>query len=147
MAAKTPAWAQGLDPDQRAFYEGLDPAQWVCRGRRRHRFNTDEPLANGSLPEGMRLEKVTGGWELRDYCIRGCGRFLVFDTTNRGEIDWGSKHYGGGGPRYHARGLGLTATDDRRFFEHQQGEQLADMIRLWIKRQRARRSQPAEGAA
>lgn len=143
-ATKTPAWAQGLDPDQRAFYEGLDPAQWVCRGRRRHRFHTDEPLANGELPEGIRLEKVTGGWELRDYCIRGCGRFLVFDTTNRGAIDWDSKRYRGGGSRYRATGLGLTATDDRRFFEFQQGEVLADAIRLTIKRLRQR---PAEGAA
>lgn len=146
MAATKPAWAQGLDPDQRAFYEGLDPAQWVCRGRRRHRFHTDEPLPPGELADGLRLVKVTGGWELHDDCLRGCGRFLVFTTDNRGAIDWDSKHYGGGGRRYHATGLALTAADDRRFFEHQQGEQLADAIRLTIKRLRAKPA-PAAGAA
>ena len=124
MAATKPEpWARNLDPEQIAFYQGLDPAQWVCRGRRRHRFATDEPLATGQLPEGVELVKVTGGYELRDYCTRGCGRFRVYDTTNRGAIDWDSRRYGGGGSRYHATGLSLTAADDRQFFEYQQGQQ------------------------
>jgi hypothetical protein len=133
-ATRRAAWAQGLDSDQIGFYEGLDPAQWICRGRRRHRFHLDEQLPVGNLPDGVQVVKVTGGWEIRDNCERGCGRALVYYTDNRGAIDWGSRHYAGGGKRYHATGLGLTAADDRRYFEHQQGEQLADRIRLFVKR-------------
>lgn len=137
MAKNTPGWAQGLDGDQIDFYRGLDPAQWICRGRRRHRFHLDEQLPAGELPEGVSVVRMTGGWEIRDSCSRDCGRAIVYTTDNRGAIDWDSRHYAGGGKRYHATGLGLTAADDRRFFEFQQGEQLADRIRLIIKRSRA----------
>ena len=138
MAAKRrPAWADGLDQDQIEFYRGLDPAQWVCRGRRRHRFHLDEQLPAGELPAGVVVTKVVGGYEIRDNCERDCGRALVYTTDNRGGIDWDSRRYAGGGKRYHATGLGLTAGDDRRYFEFQQGEQLADRIRLFIKRARS----------
>lgn len=141
-----PAWMKGLDQAQIDFYLGLDPEQAMCRGGRRHKFNMQDLMAGYDWPKGVELTPAAGGvYQLTDHCQRNCGRWIRYDTVAGGRIDWDSARYGGGGDRYHAKGLGLTAGDDKLYMHWLQDEVIADRIRLV--RKRARDSQREQVSA
>ncbi len=106
-ASRKPGWMHGLDQDQISFYEGLDPQQAVCRGRRRHKFPLDDLIPGRVFPGGIELAPVQGVYQLTAHCQRDCGRWIRYMTSAAGEIDWDSAVYGGGGKR---KGHYLTTT-------------------------------------
>ena len=135
MAKREPAWMSGLDEDQKDFYLGLDPQQAVCRGSRRHNFALDGLVPGDSLPSTLQAVRQRGGViQITDHCQRGCGRWRRYSTFPGGAIDWDSCSYGGGGKRYLATGLGLTASDDRAYKRHIQDEAFADAWKLLARR-------------
>lgn len=141
MARKStrPQWMRDLDQDQIDFYLGLDPQQAVCRGKRRHKFGLDDLIPGRAFPRGIDIQPAAGGVvQITDHCQRRCGRWIRYTTGPDGLIDWDTASYGGGGDRYHARGLGLSASDDREFMRYLQADQIRDAIQLILKR--ARRS-------
>jgi hypothetical protein len=130
-----PEWMYGLDQEQIDFYLGLDPEQAMCRGGRRHDFHMQDLIAGRDWPEAIELVPAHGGvYQLTDHCERGCGRWIRYDTLPGGAIDWDSARYGGGGARYHATGLGLTAGDDKLYMHYLQDQVIADRIKLMRKR-------------
>ena len=130
-----PVWMRDLDQDQIGFYLALSYAQAACRAKRRHNFHLDD-LGPDAPIEGIEIELVQGYAHVKDYCKRGCGRWIEYDTDRNGVIDWDSAHYGGGGSQYHAKGLGLTAADDRAFWRHLQAEKVSEAVRLRMKKAR-----------
>jgi hypothetical protein len=144
-----PAWMHGLTPEQIDFYLSLEPEQAACRGRRRHDFRLADLLPGRDLPRTVDLDRVGGVYELTDHCARKCGRFIRVLTNRAGMIDWSTARYGGGGPNYLATGLGLTAGNDRLFFDHMQASLIVEAYkRRAAQAQRAAAQQAAqEGAA
>lgn len=136
-----PDWMKGLDPDQIEFYQRLSPAQAACRGGRRHNFQLRELLTRAKLPRTLQLTPmVQGGYQITDHCARGCGRWIRYITLPSGGIDWDSAVYGGGGSNYHAKGLDLSAGDDRQFMQWLIDQKLADAIALLARGAAARKT-------
>jgi hypothetical protein len=125
-----PEWMYGLDQEQIEFYQRLEPEQAMCRGGRRHHFHMQDLIAGRNLPHGINLVPVRGGvYQLTDHCERGCGRWIRYETLPGGAIDWDSARYGGGGPNYRAKGLGLTAGDDKLFMHWLADQAMIDRIK------------------
>jgi hypothetical protein len=141
---KKPAWMHGLTPEQIEFYLRLEPSQAACRGRRRHDFRLADLLPGKDLPKTVELDRVGGVYELTDHCARKCGRFIRVLTDRRGMLDWSTARYGGGGPNYLATGLGLTAGNDRLFFDDMQSSLI---VEAWKRRQAQAQRRAAAQAA
>lgn len=124
---------RGLDEDQIEFYRRLDPEQAVCRGKRRHDFPGIIP--GREIPASIRIAAVGRGVaEITEHCERGCGRFITYLTDSHGVPDYSTRRYGGGGERYHATGLGLTAANDQSFMAFSQAETINNAVALAAKK-------------
>ena len=146
-----PAWALGLTPDQIAFYENpaMTTARAQCRGSGRHRFNLNELAGRvgSNLPEGIEIIPLADGTcEVRDWCIRGCGRHQSYLTDEQGTILWDTRDYGGD-RSYIGTGLDLRRIGaDSRYLRHITQEMMAGAIARRIKIARRARLQVAEAS-
>jgi hypothetical protein len=133
-AAAAPEWMHGLDEEQIAFYQQLSRAQAACRAKRRHNFHFDD-LDDEAVLEDVEIVLLPAGvCQLRDYCQRGCGRYIEYLTGRSGAIDWDTARYGGVVAGYMATGLGLTASDDRLFWRYLQQERITEEIQRFMRK-------------
>lgn len=129
-------WRNGLNASQVAYYDEMPLARAVCRGSFRHHFHLNDPKSLGSpdVPEGMEIiPQADGTCEVRDHCIRECGRYASYLTDEAGAILWDTRELRSSDRAYIATGLDLTRADDRRFLQHVQQQALAMAIGRRIK--------------
>jgi hypothetical protein len=128
-------WRNGLNAAQVIWLEDQPLARVHCRGSGRHRFHLNELSASGvTPPEGIDIIPLADGTcEVRDHCIRVCGRYQSYLTDEEGAILWDTRDYGTTDRSYFATGMDITRADDRRYLQHLTQGMLARAIGKRIK--------------
>ena len=127
MIRDSTGWKNGLNASQIAYYENLSRPRAVCRGSFRHRFHLNELDLTGDSPGLEIIPLANGTCEVRDWCLRECGRYQSYLTDEGGGILWDTRDYGGERD-YIATGMDLTRADDRAFLQHTQQQALSKAI-------------------